>query len=172
MPRYTAKFLDDLARLLSHGYRPISQLIADLNDAEKRTELTHALQNLRDVSTSLSRTKQKSRSNIPIQPSIGLPIKWSVDPEKYDLLSNLSKLLLEVQTFRERRLLVEIAESLQVRVGSRDSRIRIIQRIVNTAGDLPVDRIRQVVDNVRMMESGTGESFKELARFITRGPNR
>ena len=40
------------------------------------------------------------------------------------------------------------------------------------AGDLPINRIRQVVGNVHMMESGTGESFRELARFITRGPNR
>lgn len=167
MSGYSDDFLKDLARLLRHGHEPLSILIHDLADQAKRDELARALEGLRQIATERTGTAAVGGRK-PVSRSIDLGLRRNEDPEKYDSLSGLAQLLLNAETFKDRRNLIVVSESLAVKTTQRDSRFRIVQRIVSAISVMPVADLRKTVNGIQALERGSSETFQELANFITR----
>ncbi len=166
MPKYSGRFLADLASLLRHGEAPLAQLISDLNDDQKRAELVQALHALRTMAAQSKRRQQ--RGTAP-QTQEEMLLQLSDDPVRHDLLAGLWRQLTETETFKDRSVLVGLAESMDVRVVKKDSRVAIVIKILTLAKELPLEDARMLADRIHMLDTGSSESFRELARFITRG---
>lgn len=166
MSKYSRRFLADLASLLRHGEAPLAQLISDLNDDQKRAELVQALHALRTMATQPKRRQQRSTA-AQIQEEMLLQL--SDDPERHELLAGLWRQLTETETFKDRSVLARLAESMDVRVVKKDSRAAIISKILTRAKELSLEDAQILAGRIRMLDTGSSESFRELARFITRG---
>ena len=166
MSKYSGRFLADLASLLRHGEAPLAQLISDLNDDQKRVELVQALHALRTIAAQSKRRQQRGPAP---QTQEEMLFQLGDDPVRHDLLAGLWKELTEIEAFKDRSVLVSLAESMDVRVVKKDSRAAIVTKILTRAKDLPLDDARMLADRIHMLDTGSSESFRELARFITRG---
>ena len=152
--------------MLRHGEGPLGQLISDLNDDQRRAELVQALDALRTVAAQPKRRQRRG----PVPQTRGqMLLQLGDDPAKRDLLVGLWKELTEVETFKDRSVLVRLAESIDIRVAKKDSRAAIVTKVLARAGELPLDDAQMLADRIRMLDTGSSESFRELARFVTRG---
>lgn len=166
MPKYSGRFLADLASLLRHGEAPLAQLISDLNDGQKRAELVQALDALRPMAAQDKRRQQRGPAP---QAQKEMLLQLGDDPERRDLLVGLWKELTEVETFKDRKVLVRLAESMDIRIVKKDSRAAIVTKILTRAKELRLDDARRLADRIHMMDTGSSESFRQLARFVTKG---
>ena len=172
MKSYSDKFFSDLARLIRHGPEPFDQLIADLSDPDRRQSLIDALS---EVSRIASERNPAGRSILKsnVQFSYGdiqIPRVPNADPEITDLLLAIREKLTEAPNLKSRRAMEELAHQINAPVARRDSIPRMIQKILMNLSTRNADEIVKALHWIKMADTGSTESFMDLASFITRSP--
>ena len=170
MSRYSQKFMSDLASLVSHGPKQFDSLIEDLSDPHQRDKLIEALRQLRRVAS------EDTRSELRVPPSgsfsyddIRVPEIKDGNVETSEMLNLIHKKLTTAPTLQSRPVLMDLADLLNVPLAKRDTRPRIVQKILTSLADRDTDEISYAMNRIREADRGSTESFMELASFITRG---
>ena len=170
MDRYSQQFMSDLASLVSHGPDQFDSLIKDLSDPDQRDKLIEALKQLRQVASGDSRSKLRvSSSGRFSYEDIRVPEVKDRDAKTADMLNLIHEKLITAHTLQSRPVLVDLANLLEVPLAKRDTRPRIVQKILASLADRDTDEISYAVNRIREADRGSTESFMELASFITRG---
>ena len=91
------------------------------------------------------------------------------DPEVIEVLNIIREKLTTQPSLKSRRVLTDLASLLDVSLAKRDSMPRIVQKILDSLAIRSVDDIASALDRVKEADSGSTESFMELATFITHG---
>lgn len=162
--------MTDLASLVSHGPDQFDSLIKDLSDPDQRDKLIEALRQLRRVAS------DHTRSKLPVASSgrfsyddIRVPEVKGRDAKISDMLNLIHQKLITASTLQSRPVLVDLADHLDVPLAKRDTRPRIVQKILTSLADRDTDEISYAMNRIREADRGSTESFMELASFITRG---
>ena len=171
MSKYSRDFLADLLRLVSHGPEPIEGLISDLSDPERRRSLIAALIEIRSVASDFGKPRQQT---VPpgrfSYADIQIPESGRSNPDRSEKLETILKTLTNSASFQSRPVLVDLAGRLNVSLVKKDSRARIVQKIVDGLATRDVERVTCALLRVREADRGSTESFMELASFITNEP--
>ena len=174
MTPYSDEFLSDLARLIRHGPEPFNQLIVDLSDPDRHQAMITALSQLSKIA-SQSRLRNRSipeRNSAFSYGDIQIPQVPEADPDMIDMLHSIRERLKTAPALKSRRALQDLAHQLNAPVARRDSMPRMIQNILTYLATRNAEEIAEALNWVKEADSGSTESFMDLASFITRRPPR
>ena len=161
--------MSDLVSLVSHGPDQFDSLIEDLSDPDQRDKLIEALRQLRRAASEDTRSKSRVAPSTRFSyDDIRVPEVKGNDP-KTTMLNLIHQKLITASTLQSRPVLVDLADLLDVPLAKRDTRPRIIQKILTSLADRDTDEISYAMNRIREADRGSTESFMELASFITRG---
>jgi hypothetical protein len=170
MREYSRGFLEDLARLVSHGPDEIESLISDLSNPDRRNRLIDVLRQISTVASDYGTAKQRTASGRFSYADIRIPESVKTKPDMSEKLEAILKVLTTTASFQSRPVLVDLAERLSVPVVKKDSRARIVQKIIDNLATRDTEQLTRAILDVRNADRGSTESFMGLASFITNGP--
>ena len=170
MKRYSDQFISDLSTLLRHGPQPFDQLITDLSDPDRRQSLIEALSQLsRIASEGKSNYRSKSRSSKRFSyDDIHTPQVENGDTRKADMLDSLREQLTKSPALKSRRALEDLTHQLSVPIAKKDSIPVVIQKILADLSTRDAEEVVVALNWVKEADSGSTQSFMDLASFITR----
>ena len=173
MERYSNEFIADLARLVSHGEKPLDRLMEDLADPVRREHLVETLTRLRQVAAETDSPAKPQRASTKqfSYDDVQTPKKSGTDPKARENLETLREKLAVSPNLRSRRVLLNLAAQLQVPLATRDSMPRIAQKILTSVSAREPEEIAEALDRISEVDKDSTESFMGLANFITHGPN-
>ncbi len=171
MKRYSDKFIRDLAQLISHGPDPFDRLIDDLSDPSRRGILLEALSQLSQAA--LETTPASSKLLKPSKPfsyeDVEIPDVDGADPQAIDNLETIRLKLATSPNLKNRRVLSNLADELNIPLAKRDTMPRIVQKILTSLSARDSEDIAVALNRIRESDRDATESFMGLADFITRG---
>ena len=171
MKKYSKGFLEDLARLVSHGPGEIERLISDLSDPGRRKALIHSLKLIGEVAHDFENGHQKKKAPASFSYiDINIPETARSDPGSREKLEAILRVLKSTESLQSRPVLVSLAERLDVPLAKKDSRARVVQKIINRLAQCDGEQLTRAFAEVRKADRGSTESFMDLASFITNSP--
>ena len=157
--------------MVSHGPGEIEGLIADISDPDRRGALIHSLTQISEVASDYESAHQKKATPGTFSYSdIRIPESARSNLNSREKLEAILNALTTTVSLQSRPVLVSLAERLDVPLVKKDSRARVVQKIINTLANCDDDRLTRAMLEVRKADRGSTESFMELAAFITNGP--
>ena len=171
MNQYSKQFIVDLSKLLRHGSDPFDRLISDLSDPNQRRKLIEALTQLREIASESRRPKSSAsrRHKSFTYSDIKIPDVANGDAAITDLLISLRDSLVGKPALKRRRVLSDICYELNISIAKRDNIPRIIQKILDDIATRDSRELDKALNAVNEADTGSTESFMELASFITGG---
>ena len=173
MKKYSRGILQDFARLASHGPDEIESLIADLSNPARREILIQLLRQISEASSEPENVRPKSApSSSFTYADVKIPEPAKSNPDRREKLEAIFKALTTTAYLQSRPVLVSLAERLDVPLAKKDSRARVVQKIIDTLAICDSDQLTHAMLEVRKADRGSTESFMDLASFITNGPRK
>ncbi len=171
MQKYSKGFLEDLARLVSHGPDEIESLVSDLSDPDRRETLVRLLGQISEIASDYESARKRTTTPGTFSyADIRIPESAKSDPNSLAKLEAILKALTTTASLQSRPVLLSLAERLDVPLVKKDSRARVVQKIINTLATCGDDQLTRGMLEVRKADRGSTESFMDLASFITNGP--